>query len=101
MLSSTGDGHDVMHLLHGSEPSFSQTPFADGMALGIAVTDALPCPAILLVVVRGAGVLVILSCYELLVFLAVLTAIDRQPWAAARRASPSWFSRHTHLPPWG
>ena len=65
MLSALGDGYDVMHLLHGSDASFSQTPFADGMASGVPVTDAFPCTAIFLMVVRGAGVCVVLFVHEL------------------------------------
>lgn len=72
MLSAFGDRHDVMHLLHGSDASFSQTPFADGMASGVPVSNPLPAATVFLVVVRGAGVCVVLSVGKLLMFLAVL-----------------------------
>ena len=65
MLSAFTYRHDVMHLLHGGDASFSQTPLTDGMASGVAVTDTLPGTAIFLMVVRGACVRIVLAVDEL------------------------------------
>lgn len=69
-----------MDFLHGSQPSFLQTQLTQRMRRSIAVTDSFPSPAVLLVAVSGASVLVVPFPGSSFMFLAVLPV--REVWTA-------------------
>jgi len=96
MIAALGDGEDMVYLLHGSQPPFLKAHLAQGMRSSVSVTDSLPGSAVLLVRVGNARVFVVLLRGESLMFLAVLTALDSQPWTAAISAPAPWFPRHTN-----
>lgn len=96
VVSAFGDGNDMMHLLNGSVPSFLKAPLTQGMRRSIAVADSLPSPTIFLVRVGTACVFVVLLRSKLLMLLAILTALDSQPWATVVSAPAPWSPRHTN-----
>ena len=67
-----------MDFLHGSQPSFLQTQLTQRMRRSIAVTDSFPSPAVLLVAVSGASVLVVPFPGSSFMFLTVLPV--REVW---------------------
>ena len=69
-----------MDFLHGSQPSFLQTQLTQRMRRSIAVTDSFPSPAVLLVAVSGASVLVVPFPGSSFMFLTVLPV--REVWTA-------------------
>lgn len=73
MRPALREGNDVMDFLHRSQPSFLQTHLAQRMRRSIAVTDAFPGSAVLLIYVRTAFVFVVLPAGGCFVFLAILT----------------------------
>jgi len=96
MIAALRNGEDMVYLLHGSQPSFLKAPLTQGMRRSIAVADSLPGPAVLLVRVGTACVFIVLLHGKLLMLLAVLTALDSQPWAAAVSAPAPRSPRHTN-----
>lgn len=60
-----------MHLIHGSEDALLITPLTKGVCLHIAVSNALPRSAILLLGVWVTAVLLVLSRHQLSMLLAV------------------------------
>ena len=82
VIAAPGNRQDVMHFLDRGQPSSLQTHLAEGVGLGVAVTDALPCSAVLPVHVRRAFVPVVAVALRLCVFLAVLTAVHGKPRTA-------------------
>ena len=71
MGTALGYRHDVMHLIHGSENALLEALLAEWMRLHIAVSDAFPCSAVLLLAVRITAVLFVLSRHQLCMLLAV------------------------------
>lgn len=94
VIAALGNRQDVMHLLDRGQPSFLQTHLAEGVGLGIAVTDALPGAAVLPVHVCGAFVPVVAVALCLRVFGAVLTAVHGKPRTAGVTAGTLWFPWH-------
>ena len=82
----------MMDLLHRSQPSFLQTQLTQRMRRSIAVTDAFPGSAVLLIYVRTAFVFVVLPAGGCFVFLAILTV--REVWTAGVGAGAFWFLWH-------
>ena len=81
-----------MDFLHGSQPSFLQTQLTQRMRRSIAVTDSFPSPAVLLVAVSGASVLVVPFPGSSFMFLTVLPV--REVWTAGVGAGAFWFLWH-------
>ena len=81
-----------MDFLHGSQPSFLQTQLTQRMRRSIAVTDSFPSPAVLLVAVSGASVLVVPFPGSSFMFLTVLPV--REVWTAGYGAGAFWFLWH-------
>lgn len=96
MIAALGNGENMVYLLHGSQPSFLKAHLTQGMRRSVAVADSLPGSAVLLVRVGTARVFVVLLCGESLMLLAVLTALDSQPWTSACSAPAPWSPRHTN-----
>ena len=71
MRPSTRHGQNVMHLIHRSEDALLVAPLTKGMRLHVAVSDAFPRSAVLLLGVWVTAVLLVLSRYQLAVFLTV------------------------------
>ena len=71
MGTSSRNGYDVVNLVNRSKDTFLKALFTEGMHFNIAVTDAFPCSAVLLVDVRVAAVLLVLSRHQFSVLLAV------------------------------
>ncbi len=98
VIAAPGNRQDVMHLLDRGQPSFLETHLAEGVGLGVAVTDALPCSAVLPVHVCGAFVPVVTVALGLRVFGAVLTVVRGKPRTAGVTAGTLWFPWHgVHL----
>ena len=81
-----------MDFLHGSQPSFLQTQLTQRMRRSIAVTDSFPSPAVLLVAVSGASVLVVPFPGNRFMLLTVLPV--REVWTAGVGAGAFWFLWH-------
>ena len=62
-----------MHFLHRRQPSLFQAPFTQGMRGGVAVSDAFPRTAVLLVDVGSAGVTVVIAAHDFLMLFAIRT----------------------------
>ena len=92
MSAALRDGNDVVYLIHRSQPSFLQTHLSERMRRSIAVTDAFPGSAVLLIYVRTAFVFVVLPAGGCFVFLAILTV--REVGTAGVGAWPLWFPWH-------
>ena len=71
VCSATRHRNDVVHLINRSEDAVLKASFAEGMRLNVAVSDAFPHTSVLSMDVRGAAVLLVLSRYQLAVFLTV------------------------------
>ena len=100
VVAALADRQDVMHLLDGGQPAFLQTHLTEGVGLGIAVTDAFPGAAVLLVHVSRALVPVVAVALDLRVFGAVLTAVHGKPRTAGVSAVAVrllWHQRRLHL----
>ena len=82
----------MMDLLHRSQPSFLQTQLTQWVRCGIAVADSFPSPAVLLVVVSRATVLVVPFPGNSFMLLTVLPV--REVWTAGVGAWAFWFLWH-------
>jgi len=76
----------------GPYPSASLTLFAKRMGFDVPVSDALPGPAVALVGIRISLVLVVASCYHLLVLGAVLSTRCKPTaaWVSTRASGFVW-----------
>ena len=81
-----------MDFLHRSQPSFLQTHLTQRMGCSIAVADSFPSPAVLLVVVSRATVLVVPFPGNSFMLLTVLPV--REVWTAGVGAWAFWFLWH-------
>ena len=82
----------MVDFLHRSQPSFLQTHLTQRMGCSIAVADSFPSPAVLLVAVSGASVLVVPFPGSSFMFLTVLPV--REVWTAGVGAGAFWFLWH-------
>ena len=82
----------MVDFLHRSQPSFLQTHLTQRMGCSIAVADSFPSPAVLLVVVSRATVLVVPFPGNSFMFLTVLPV--REVWSAGVGAGAFWFLWH-------
>ena len=71
MCATTRDGNNVMDFFHQSQAPFFKAPLTVRVLCCIAVADALPCPAVLLVHVRAAAVFIVLLPRSFLVLRAI------------------------------
>ena len=92
MSAALRDGNDVVYLIHGSQPSFLEAHLTQRMRRSIAVTDSLPCSAVLLVYVRTAFVFVVLPAGGRFMLLAVLPV--REVGTAGVGTWALWFLWH-------
>lgn len=81
-----------MDFFHRSQPSFLQTHLTQRMRRGVAVADSFPSPAILLVAVRRASVLVVPFPCNSFMLLTVLPV--REVWTAGIGAGALRFLWH-------
>ena len=98
VVSTFGDGNDMMHFLNGSVPSFLKAPLTQGMRRSVAVADSLPGASVLLVAVGRPLVTVVVIPYGFPMFLAIGTV--REPTASGVSTRAFWFPWHrfTSLP---
>ena len=82
----------MVDFLHRSQPSFLQTHLTQRMGCSIAVADSFPSPAVLLVVVSRATVLVVPFPGNSFMLLTVLPV--REVWTAGVGAGACWFRWH-------
>lgn len=82
----------MVDFLHRSQPSFLQTHLTQRMGCSIAVADSFPSPAVLLVVVSRATVLVVPFPGNSFMLLTVLPV--REVWTAGVGAWAFWFLWH-------
>lgn len=76
MSSAFGDRQDVMHLLHRSQPTFLEARLTERMLRSVAVTNALPCSAVLAVDIQAALEHIILAAFLRAVLLTVLSVTE-------------------------
>ena len=82
----------MVDFLHRSQPSFLQTQLTQWVRCSIAVADSFPSPAVLLVVVSRAAVLVVPFPGNSFMLLTVLPV--REVWTAGVGAGAFWFLWH-------
>ena len=82
----------MVDFLHRSQPSFLQTHLTQRMGCSIAVADSFPSPAVLLVVVSRATVLVVPFPGNRFMLRTVLPV--REVWTAGVGAGAFWFLWH-------
>lgn len=71
-----GNGQNVVNFLHRSQPTFLETHLAEGMLRRIAVTDTLPCSAVLAVDIGTALVFIIFAAFLRAVLLTELSVTE-------------------------
>lgn len=71
-----GNGQNVVNFLHRSQPTFLETLFTQRMLCGVAVTDTLPCSAVLAVDIGTALVFIIFAAFLRAVLLTELSVTE-------------------------
>ena len=89
-----GNGQNVVNFLYRGQPAFLKAQLAEGMLCRIAVTDAFPCSAVLLIDIRGAFVSVVAVAFRFCMLLTVLSTLDGKPRTTGVTARSAWFPRH-------
>ena len=84
----------MMDFLNRGEPTFLETHLTEGVLRRIAVTDAFPCSAVLLIDIRGAFVSVVAVAFRFCMLLTVLSTLDGKPRTTGVTARSAWFPRH-------
>ena len=87
-----GNGQNVVNFLHRSQPTFLETHLAEGMLRRIAVTDTLPCSAVLAVDIGTALVFIVFSAFLHTVLFTELSFAE--VGAAGMRAGSEWSLGH-------
>ena len=87
-----GNGQDVVNLLYRGQPTFLETHFTEGMLRRVAVTDALPCSAVLAVDIGAALVFVVLAAFFHTVLVTKLSFTE--VGAAGVRTGSKWSLGH-------
>ena len=87
-----GNGQNVVNFLHRSQPTFLETHLAEGMLRRIAVTDTLPCSAVLAVDIGAALVFVVPAAFLHTVLFTKLSFTE--VGAAGMRAGSEWSLGH-------
>ena len=92
MSTAFGNGQDVVHFLHRSQPTFLEALFTQGMLCGVTVTDALPRSAVLAVNIGTALVFIVFAAFLRAVLLTKLSFTE--VGTAGVRAGSQRFLRH-------
>ena len=91
------NGQNVVYFLHRSQPTFLETLFTQRMLCRIAVTDALPCSAVLTVDIGTALVFIVFAAFLRAVLLTELSVTEVVAAGVRTRSQRSLRHRFTSL----